>query len=219
MDNFIGNNNPFTNIYNTNNNNFNRNYKGRQTMKTNINYNNQYNSNKNLLPQRNSAKNMMSNQNYNTPQTFIYGKFGKKTVVQQDLKTFVNKIKKAEWTTNQSYLIAKNINISPSFGKNDNIDSDFDIPRFSKSIDKLYLKSIQINFNDYLNYVNEIKTRKQKLDEEAKREKSEFLRNNFPSEGKLDLKSILNRIRNNHKSFISKDQLLYNKISEAMNYY
>ena len=219
MDNFIGNNNPFTNIYNTNNNNFNRNYKGRQTMKTNINYNNQYNSNKNLLPQRNSAKNMMSNQNYNTPQTFIYGKFGKKTVVQQDLKTFVNKIKKAEWTTNPSYLIAKNINISPSFGKNDSIDDDFDIPRFSKSIDKLYLKSIQINFNDYLNYVNEIKTRKQKLDEEAKREKSEFLRNNFPSEGKLDLKSILNRIRNNHKSFISKDQLLYNKISEAMNYY
>ena len=219
MNDFFGNKNPFTNNYNTNNNNFNSNYKGRQTMKTNINDNNQNNSNKNLRPQRNSAKNMMNNHNNITPQAFIYGKFGRKTVVQQDLKTFVNKIKKAEWTTNPSYLIAKNINISPTFGKNDNIDDDFDIPRFSKSIDKLYLKSVQINFNDYLNYVDEIKSRKQKLDEEAKREKAEFLRNNFPSEGKLDVKSILNRIRNNHKSFISKDQLLYNKISEAMNYY
>ena len=220
MDDFYGNyKNPFGNNCNTINNNLNSNYKGRQTMKGNNNINRQYNSNKNLGFQRNSAKNMRINHNDNNSQPFIYGKFGRKTVVQQDLQTFVNKIKKAEWTTNPSYLIAKNLIVKPTFTKNDNSDEDFDIPRYSKSIDKLYLNPIHININDYLNYVNEIKNRKTKLDEEAKREKAEFLRNNFPSEGKLDLKSILNRIRNNHKSFISKDQILYNNISKAMNYY
>ena len=219
MDDFVGNIRiTFGNNYNVDNNNFNNNHKGRQTMKPNNNINNKYNSNRNLNPQSNSTKNMMNNHNDSDSLVFIYGKFGRKTVVKQDLKTFINKIKKAEWTTNQSYLIAKNINIKPTFLKNGNTD-DFDIPRYSKSIDKLYLNSIHINCNDYLNYVNEIKSRKQKLDEEAKREKAEFLRTNFPNEGKLDLKSILNRIRNNHKSFISKDQLLYNKISQEMNYY
>lgn len=223
MDDFFERNkNPFGNNFNINNieindNNYNNNYKGRQTMTANNKINNQYNSNY-LRPQRNSTKNMKIH-NDNSSQPFIYGKFGRKTVVQQDLKTFVNKIKKAEWTTNPSYLIAKNINIKPTFAKNDNKDEDLDIPRYSKSIDQLYLNSVQINFNDYLNYVNEIKSRKNKLDEEAKREKADFLKKNFPNEGKLDLKSIIKRIRDNHTSFISKDQLLYNKISQAMNYY
>ena len=63
-----------------------------------------------------------------------------------------------------------------------------------------------------------IKTRKNKIDEDVKKEKFEFMKSNFPNEGKLDLKTILNRIRNNHGSFISKDQILFNKISQAMQY-
>jgi hypothetical protein len=110
-------------------------------MKANNNTNKQYNTNY-LRPQRNSAKNMMKNLNDNSSEFFIYGKFGRKTVVQQDLKTFVNKLKKAEWTTNPSYLIAKNINIKPTFAKNDNTEEDFDIPKYSKSIDKLILMII-----------------------------------------------------------------------------
>ena len=183
--------------------------------------NNPYDFNKNQLFNRNAAKNIKeyNNQNIqNKSKPFIIGKFGKKTVVSQDLNTFINKMKKAEWTTNPYYLVAKDINIKPAFEKNNHKNNDVDIPRYSSTVDKLYLHLNPINFNDYMNYVNEIKNRENKLNKEAMKEKEEFLRNNFPNEGKLDLNSILNRIRNNHKSFISKDQILYNKIYQSMNY-
>ena len=186
--------------------------------RNNFNNNNPYDYNGNQMFNRNSSKNK-KDYNENKQKPFIIGKFGKKTVVSQDLNTFINKMKKAEWTTNPSYLIAKDINITPTFEKNEKKENSYDIPRYSSTIDKLYLHLNPINFNDYMNYTNEIKNRKNKLNEEAKKEKEDFLRNNFPNEGKLDLKSILNRIRNNPQSFISKDQILYNKIYQPMNYY
>ena len=189
--------------------------------KTNLNINDNNQNYYHVNQNRYSAKyyNHPENNNQNKPKAFIIGKFGRKTVVSQDLNTFLNKIKKAEWTTNPSYLIAKDINVKPNFANNDNKNNDINMIKYSNTIDKLYLHLNKINFNDYLNYVNEIKTRNHKLNEEAKKEKEEFMKTNFPNEGKMDLKSILNRIRNNHKSFISKDQILYNKISQQINNY
>ena len=151
----------------------------------------------------------------NKQNSFIIGKIEKKTVVSQDLSTFLNKIKHAEWTTNSSYLIAKEIKIKPLFTSYNNKD-DNNIPNYANKIDKYYLHLNEINFNDFSAYVNEIKNRKNKLNQDAKKEKEEFIRANFPNEGKVDLNTILNRIRNNYQSFISKDQILYNKISQAM---
>jgi hypothetical protein len=151
----------------------------------------------------------------NKPNAFIIGKFGKKTVVSQDLSTFLNKIKQAEWTTNTSYLLAKDINIKPIFTSYNSKD-DYNISYYANKIDKYYLHLNEINFNDFTAYVNEIKNRNNRLNQDAKKEKQEFIRANFPNEGKVDLNSILNRIRNNYQSFIEKDQILYNKISQAM---
>ena len=179
----------------------------------NFNIKNQINNNQSHTGYKNSPS--IRNNKQNKPNSFIIGKFGKKTVVSQDLSTFLNKIKQAEWTTNSSYLLAKDIKIKPLFTSYNNKD-DNNIPNYANKIDKYYLHLNEINFNDFSAYVNEIKNRKNKLHQDAKKEKEEFIRANFPNEGKVDLNTILNRIRNNYQSFISKDQILYNKISQAM---
>ena len=69
-----------------------------------------------------------------------------------------------------------------------------------------------------MNYANEIKERQNKIDLYVKKEKEMFIRNNFGfNHGKLDMNTILGTIRNNYMSFISKDQILYNKINQAIN--
>ena len=221
MDDFFKNNpNLFGNNQNNNNNNNNfyrnHNNQGKNKGITPNNYNR--NQNQNLINNR-FMKNNQSGNNQNKkshPINFIIGKFGKKTVISQDLNTFLKSIKQAEWTTNTSYLMAKDIKVETSFNKLNNNELDNNIPKYSNTINKLYLHLNDININDFNNYVNEIKNRKNKLKEDAKKEKEEFMKSNFPNEGKLDLNTILNRIRNNKKSFISKDQLLYNKISQSM---
>ena len=218
MDDFFKNNpNLFGNNININNK-YNS-FKGRQKININNN-NNQFSNTKNQNQNRYSVKNIKDNPRENIQnknKSFIIGKFGKKTVVSQDLDTFLNKIKQAEWTTNPSYLIAKDINVKPIFIKNNNIDNDNNIPKYSNNIDKLYLHLNEINTNDFLNYINEITNRKNKFDDEAKKEKEEFLKSNFYNQEKLNLNTILNRIRNNHMNFISKDQILYNKIYQTLN--
>ena len=68
-----------------------------------------------------------------------------------------------------------------------------------------------------MNYANEINIRQSKIDNYVKKEKENFIKNNFEfNEGKLDMNSILQRIRNNYMNFISKDQILYNKIKQAI---
>jgi len=218
MDDFFKNNpNLFKNNININNK-YNS-FKGRQKININNN-NNQFSNTKNQNQNRYSVKNIKDNPRENIQnknKSFIIGKFGKKTVVSQDLDTFLNKIKQAEWTTNPSYLIAKDINVKPIFTKNNNIDNDNKITKYSNNIDKLYLHLNEINTNDFLNYINEITNRKNKFDEEAKKEKEEFLKSNFYNQEKLNLNAILNRIRNNYMNFISKDQILYNKIYQTLN--
>jgi len=193
-------------------------FKGRQkmTIYNNNNNNNQLNYNKNQgRTSYKNIKNVLPGNRQNKQNSFIIGKFGKKTVVSQDLNTFLNKIKQAEWTTNTSYLLAKDINIKPVF-TNYNNKEEYSIPNYSSKIDKYYLHLNEINSNDYLNYVNEIKNRKSKINQDVIKEKEEFMKVNFPNEGKLDVNTMLNRIRNNYQKFISNDQILYNKISQAI---
>jgi len=147
----------------------------------------------------------------------MIARFGKKKVIAQDLTTFLNSIKQAEWANNPAYLPTKDIEVKPTF-KINQIDYNLNnIPKYSNTVDKLYLLLNKININDYMNYTNEIKTRQNKIDNYVKKEKENFIKNNFGfNEGKLDMNIILERIRNNYMNFISKDQILYNKINQAI---
>ena len=178
----------------------------------NNNINNYSNKNKNM--QKQISNNY--NQNSSLP-PFMVAKFGKKKVISQDLNTFLNSIKHAEWTNNPAYLPAKDIEVKPTFKTNMDNNAN-NIPKYSNTVDKLYLHLNKINIGDYMNYTNEINTRQNKIDAYVKKEKEQFISNNFGyNEGKLDMNIILERIRNDYMSFISKDQILYNKINQAIN--
>ena len=179
---------------------------------TNI-FNNNMNKNKNSF-----QKQLSHNYNQSNPQAFMIAKFGKKKVISQDLNTFLNSIKHAEWTNNPAYLAAKDIEVKPTF-KINNLSNNFDnFPKYSNTVDKLYLHLNKINIDDYINYAKEINERQNKIDFYVKKEKEIFMRNNFGfNEGKLDMNSILESIKNNSMNFIAKDQILYNKINQAIN--
>ena len=175
--------------------------------------------NNNISKNKNSFQKQLShNYNQNNPQAFMIAKFGKKKVISQDLNTFLNSIKHAEWTNNPAYLAAKDIEVKPTF-KINNLSNNFDnFPKYSNTVDKLYLHLNKINIDDYINYAKEINERQNKIDFYVKKEKEIFMRNNFGfNEGKLDMNSILESIKNNSMNFIAKDQILYNKINQAIN--
>ena len=178
--------------------------------------NNNYNKNKNTF-QKQQSNNYNNNQVNNYP-PFMIAKFGKKKVLSQDLNTFLNSIKHAEWTNNPSYLMAKDIEVKPTFNTNNSNYSENNIPKYSNTVDKLYLHLNKINIDDYVNYAKEINERQNKIDFYVKKEKEIFIKNNFGfNDGKLDMNIILEKIRNNYMSFISKDQILYNKLNQAIN--
>ena len=178
--------------------------------------NNNYNKNKNTF-QKQQSNNYNNNQVNNYP-PFMIAKFGKKKVLSQDLNTFLNSIKHAEWTNNPSYLMAKDIEVKPTFNTNNSNYSENNIPKYSNTVDKLYLHLNKINIDDYVNYAKEINERQNKIDFYVKKEKEIFIKNNFGfNDGKLDMNTILEKIRNNYMSFISKDQILYNKLNQAIN--
>ena len=176
-------------------------------------------NNNNISKNKNSFQKQLShNYNQNNPQAFMIAKFGKKKVISQDLNTFLNSIKHAEWTNNAAYLAAKDIEVKPTF-KINNLSNNFDnFPKYSNTVDKLYLHLNKINIDDYINYAKEINERQNKIDFYVKKEKEIFMKNNFGfNEGKLDMNSILESIKNNSMNFIAKDQILYNKINQAIN--
>ena len=176
------------------------------------------NNNNNINKNKNYQKHISFNSGQNGPQPFMVAKFGKKRVIAQDLTTFLNSIKQAEWTNNPAYLPAKDIEVKPTFKINQNENNMNNFPKYSNTVDKLYLHLNKINIPDYMNYANEINIRQSKIDNYVKKEKENFIKNNFGfNEGKLDMNTILQRIRNNYMTFISKDQILYNKIKQAIN--
>ncbi len=184
-----------------------------------INSNINNNINNNISKNKSLQKQLSFNSGQIGPQPFMVARFGKKKVISQDLNTFLNSIKQAEWTNNPSYLAAKDIGVKPTFKINNSNNNEYNnIPKYSSTVDKLYLHLNKINIDDYINYANEINIRQNKIYFYVKKEKEQFIKNNFLfNEGKLDMNNILERIRNDYLSFISKDQILYNKINQAIN--
>ena len=167
------------------------------------------------LDNRNMRQNFISPKKkpVNRPNNvFIEAKIGKNLVISQDLMTFLNGMKTTEWTSNNSYLIAKDIEVKPTFGYKTKTNPE-NAQKYSNKVDQLYLNVMDINQNDYLNYVNEVNNRKQKISENVKNERKEFLEKHFPNEGSnVPMNKILSKIREDYRPFISRDQILYNKI-------
>ena len=99
------------------------------------------NNNNNSLNNYGSMKKNRSNNNISQNSNFapfMVAKFGKKKVISQDLNTFLNSIKQAEWTNNPSYLAAKDIGVKPTFKINNSNNNEYNnIPKYSTKIKQL----------------------------------------------------------------------------------
>ena len=134
MEDFFKNNpNLFANINQNRNNNRNLYTKSQDKIRGNMYRNDRFPNKNNIEYMNNQFGNNSNKGNLPRPNIFIIGKFGKKTVVSQDLKTFMNSIKEAEWTTNPSYLMAKDIKVKPVFSKS-NIEVNENIPNYSNGV-------------------------------------------------------------------------------------
>ena len=101
------------------------------------------NINNNISKNKSLQKQLSFNSGQIGPQPFMVARFGKKKVISQDLNTFLNSIKQAEWTTNQAYLPAKDIEVKPTFKINQTDNNINNFPKYSNTVDKLYLLLIK----------------------------------------------------------------------------
>ena len=69
-------------------------------LRNNPNIFNNNNINNNINKNKSLHKNLSFNSGQNGPQPFMIARFGKKKVIAQDLTTFLNSIKQAEWANN-----------------------------------------------------------------------------------------------------------------------
>ena len=216
MNNYYNNNKPLYGQPNYGANNYQGNFYQNQGMRPNNNYLNN-NQNSNFYNQQNNTQNNQNNYNKNDPNVFISGRIGRILISSEDLNTFSNSIKTVEWTKNQYYLQAKNIEVAPTFSKNSNNENNnFNIPK--SNLDEYIINSNSTE-NDFQNYIREIQDRKNKQNDEIQNEKNEFLKVNFPNEYPgMSVEEIYGKIGGNIKEVVSKDQNLNSMVERYLPY-
>ena len=155
-----------------------------------------------------------NNQN-SGPRPFIVGKIGRNVIASEDLNTFSQSLKNAEWTNNQSYLQAKNIAITMKVGLQNQIHSnDVDIPK-NRLND--YCVNLKYNPNDYFDFIRKVEDDNKRKKNEIERERRNFMKSNFPNEN-IDISNneLYKKIAENKKDIISKDSSLYSKVSNLL---
>ena len=215
MNNYYNNNKPLYGQQNYGGNNYQNNFYQNQGMRPNNNYYNK-NQNSNFYNQ-NQSNNSQNNYNQNDPNIFISGRIGRILISSEDLNTFSNSIKTVEWTKNQYYLQAKNIEVAPTFSNNSNNDNNnFNVPK--SNLDE-YIISGNSAENDFKTYLAEIEMRKKKQNEEIDKEKSEFIKVNFPNENPyMNVEEIYGKIGGNIKGVVSNDKNLYSMVERYLPY-
>ena len=215
MNNYYNNNKPLYGQQNYGGNNYQSNFYQNQGMRPNNNYlNNNQNSN---FYNQNQSNNSQNNYNQNDPNVFISGRIGRILISSEDLATFSNSIKTVEWTKNQYYLQAKNIEVAPTFSKNSNNDNNnFSVPK--SNLDE-YLINGNTTENEFKTYLAEIEMRKKKQNEEIDKEKSEFIKVNFPNENPyMNVEEIYGKIGGNIQGVVSKDKNLNSMVERYLPY-
>ena len=216
MNNYYNNNNNTYGQPNYRGSNYQNNFYQNQGIRPNNNYlNNNQNSNYNNY--NNQQNNAQNNYNKNDPNVFISGRIGRILISSEDLQTFSNSLKSVEWTKNQYYMKAKNIEVAPTFSKNSNNENDnFSIP---KSCIDQYLISDNSSGIELQNYLREIENRRRNQNEEIEKQRSEFLRANFPNDNPgMSVSEIYQKIGGNVKGVLSNDNNLYRMVEGYLPY-
>ena len=196
-----------------NNNNYNRPHGSfhNNYNKGNFNYNQNINNN---YQQQNY--NNQNQQNNNDPRPFISAYMGRILISSDTLQSFGNNLKKVEWTNNQNYLQAKNINVKIKMSLQGQLQSDINIPKNRFNNYNLNSNS-NFNMNNFINFIKEVNDNNNKKREQIENEKNNFMRQNFPNE-KPDLKmdDLYIKIGQNRKDVIKNDSSLYRKVEKLL---
>ena len=217
---FYGNqNNSSNNIYRPQNQNIYQNmnmnnYKPPQGPYQN-NYNqNNYNQN-NFYNQQQQNYGNQNQQNQNAgPKPFISGFIGRCKISSEDVQTFSKSIKEVEWTTNVNYLQAQNVPVRTKIISQGENRNDVFIPRHR--FNDYYLNS-NFNPNEIIAFVSEVNDTNRKAKEQGDKEKSDFLKKNFPSESAdIGINDLYKKIGENRKDVIAKDSNLNGKVERLL---
>lgn len=207
-----------SNYYNNNQRGYNQ-YQPNQNMYQQPNYGippgnmprgNIYNQNSNY-----NQGNYNQNQNQNIgPKIFISGNIGRINISSEDLETFSKSLKSTEWTTNQNYLQAENIRVSLKLSLQGQLQSEIAVPknRFNE-----YALNSNFNLNEFQNFIKSVEDENIRKKDEAEKEKTEFLRVNFPNESpSISNSDLYKKIGDNKREVIIKDRNLYGKVERLL---
>ena len=186
---------PYQNNYNPNNNN------------------NNYNPNQNRYNPQQNYQNNQQNQNQGI-QPFIEGFIGRCKISSEDLQTFSKSIKEVEWTSNANYMQANNIPVRHKLmgqGQNRN-DVYQPMNRFNN-----FYENFNYDPSEMLGFIAQVSEKNNKFKEEVNSEKSNFMKNNFPSENAdLALNDLYQKIEEKRKDILIKDSNLYQKVERLL---
>ena len=149
------------------------------------------------------------------PRPFIQGYIGRTMISSEDLQTFSKSIKEVEWTKNVNYMQAQNIPVRHKLmGLGENNRNDVYIPRHR--FNDYYFNS---NFNprEILDLIQEATNNNRKLKEQTIKEKTDFFKENFPTENvDLNLDELYPKIGKKRKEIIEKDSNISGKAKHLL---
>lgn len=154
---------------------------------------------------------------YNAPQgsssSLISGKIGRIIIAQEDQETFIKSLKSVEWTQNPIYIQSRGIEVKPTFstGQSNRPGGDRKIP---KNCFDQYFLDVSV-LDNYMNYKKEVEERQQKMKEDVKKEREDFIKYNFPNENSnMSLEDIYDKIAANKGGVLIRDNNLYKSVEK-----
>ena len=149
------------------------------------------------------------------PRPFIQGYIGRTMISSEDLRTFSKSIKEVEWTKNVNYMQAQNIPVRHKLmGLGENNRNDVYIPRHR--FNDYYFNS---NFNprEILDLIQEATNNNRKIKYQTIKEKTDFFKENFPTEEvDLNLDELYPKIGKKRKEIIEKDSNISGKAKHLL---
>ena len=193
------------NMYNQNQNNF-----------SNQNYNRQqgnYNQNNNNFPQQQNYNNQNNQNQQNNVKPFISAYMGRLLIRSETLDVFSKSLNTTEWTKNPNYLLAKNVDVRMKINLKGQLN-DFSIPR-NRFNEHQY--NTNFNLNTFYGFIKEVIDNNNKRKEKSLNEKTNFMKNNFPTEkSDININDLYTKIGENRKDVLKKDYKLYGKVERLL---
>lgn len=165
----------------------------------------------------NNVLNNTNNYIKQQPLPFITGKIGFWDIAREDIDSFGNNVRLTEWTNNQIYQNAKDVDISTTLSTNKTIT-------INKQQKKNKFNSLYLNFsphlNEFENYKREWNERKQKTQEEIYNQKNNFLNKLFLGNVyEPNIETIYAQIKYERYNLITKDPKLVRILGDLLPFF